>query len=58
MSSVMELCVEGEIYGPASAWDGKRESAQKEYMDSWYREIFVNTKDPGWILFFCSGAGR
>ena len=28
--------------GPASAWDGRTESAQKEYMDT----------------IFCSGAGR
>ena len=32
--------------GPASAWDGRMESAPKEYMDPGIWEIFVNYKDP------------
>ena len=32
--------------GPASAWDGRTESAQKEYMDPGIWKIFVTYKDP------------
>ena len=37
--------------GPASAWDGRTESAQKEYMDPDIWEIFVNYKDPDGYYF-------
>ena len=37
--------------GPASAWDGRTESAQKEYMDPGIWEIFVNYKDPDGYYF-------
>lgn len=43
--------------GPASAWDGRTESAQKEYMDPGIWEIFVNYKIR-MDTIFCSGAGR
>ena len=38
--------------GPASAWDGRTESAQKEYMDSWYLGDLCELQGSGWILFF------
>ena len=37
--------------GPASAWDERTESAQKEYMDPGIWEIFVNYKDPDGYYF-------
>lgn len=37
--------------GPASAWDGRTESAQKEYMDPGIWEIFVTYKDPDGYYF-------
>ena len=37
--------------GPASAWDGRTESDQKEYMDPGIWKIFVNYKDPDGYYF-------
>ena len=52
MSSVMELCCRRRnLLNSASAWDGRTESAQKEYMDPGIWEIFVNYKDPDGYYF-------
>lgn len=51
----MELCCRRRnLHGPASAWDERTESAQKEYMDPGIWEIFVNYKDPDGYYFLAA----